>query len=297
MKPPTALADKGELVEEWADRKFFRPAGFAVCRRLLPTRITPDQVTVVSLLLGLLAGHLFFYDNWLVNLSGVLLFVVSDIFDSVDGQLARARGTSTPFGRTLDGASDNIRFINLYLTLIARVLAAGYGWQGALLGVAAGLSHSLQSTGVDFIRQAYLYLGAGEGSELDLPETVASRPAPPGWRRITAFGYASYVRRQARMFPATAHLVRVAGRTPPASLRAEYDDRLRGLVPLTAWIGQDIRFLLLALTVVPGWPMAFFWVTLLPLNAVLVALALTQERRAASVIRQDNPTLRRVHAA
>ena len=188
MKPPIALADKGDLVEEWADRKFFRPLGYVVCQRLLPTRVTPDQVTVVSLVLGLVAGNLFFYDSRWVNLAGVLLFVVSDIFDSADGQLARTRGTSTPFGRVVDGVSDNLRFINLYLTLIARLVVSGHGWQAVGLGVAAGVSHALQSTAVDTIRQAYLYLGAGKGSELDLPEVVAGRPRPSGWRVFAAAG-------------------------------------------------------------------------------------------------------------
>ena len=289
MKPPIALADKGDLVEEWADRTFFRPLGYVVCRRLLPTRVTPDQVTVVSLVLGLVAGHLFFYDSWLVNLSGVLLFVVSDIFDSTDGQLARTRGTSTPFGRVVDGVSDNLRFINLYLTLIARLVVSGHSWQALGLGVAAGVSHALQSTAVDTIRQAYLYLGAGKGSELDLPEAVAQRPRASGWRAFAAAGYASYVRRQARLLPATFDLVRAAGAHPSDAFRQEYRDTLSRLVPPCAWIGQNMRFLLLAITAVPGWPAGFFWLTILPLNAILAVLASAQERGARALLRQESP--------
>lgn len=291
MKPPSALALKGDLVEEWADRTFFRPLGYQVCRRLVPTRVTPDQVTVVSLVLGLIAGNLFFYESHWLNAAGVALFLVSDIFDSADGQLARTRGTSTPFGRVVDGASDNIRFINLYLTLIARLVVSGYGWQAVALGVAAGVSHALQSTAVDTIRQAYLYLGAGKGSELDLPEAVAKRPRPSGWRGIAAAGYRSYVRRQARLLPTTFELVRVTGPKPSAALQVEYYDRMSWLVPPCAWIGQNIRFLLLAVTAVWGWPAGFFWLTILPLNAILVSLVLTQERRAAALLRREIPRL------
>jgi len=289
MKPPSALALKGDLVEEWADREFFRPLGAVICRRLLPTQVTPDQVTVASLVLGLVAGHLFFYDSWSVNLAGVVLFVLSDILDSADGQLARSRGTSTPFGRVVDGVSDNLRFINLYLTLIARLVMAGHSWQALGLGVAAGLSHALQSTAVDTIRQAYLYLGAGKGSELDLPEDVAARPRPSGWRAWAAAGYASYVRRQARLLPATFDLVRAAGANPSDAFRKEYRDRLSWLVPPCAWIGQNIRFLLLAVTAVPGWPAGFFWLTVVPLNAVLAWLVFTQERGVRALLRAEAP--------
>jgi len=289
MKPPSAFALKGDVVEEWADRRFFRPAGYSLCRRLLPTRVTPDQVTTVSLVLGLIAGHLFLYDDRWVNAAGLLLFLVSDVFDSVDGQLARMRGTSTPFGRTLDGASDNLRFINLYLTLIARLVMAGMGWQAVLLGVAAGVSHSLQSMAVDTIRQAYLFFAAGSGSELDLPEEVEARPRPSGWRAVAAAGYRSYVRRQARMMPATFELVRRAGPAPSESLRREYDEQLRELVAPCAWIGQNVRFLLLAVTAVPGWPAGFFWLTLLPLNAVLAILVTVQERRVGLMLQSEAP--------
>jgi hypothetical protein len=297
VKPVNALADKGDLVEEWGDRVFFRPVGLRICRFLLPTAVTADQVTVLTLVLGLVAGHLMFYDAWWVNALGVALFVVSDVFDSVDGQLARMRGTSTPFGRMLDGASDTLRFGNLYLTLIARLVADGFGWQGALLAVAAGISHSLQSAGVDYIRQAYLQLGAGQGSELDLPEAVAQLPRPAvWWRVIAAAGYASYVRRQARLFPVTTQLVRAAGPSPTPALRQEYRDRLSGVVPQTAWLGQNIRFLLLALMVVPGWPDAYCWATLVPLNAILVALVVTQERRSAAVLSGAPSALSRARA-
>jgi len=57
---------------------------------------------------------------------GFVLFIVSDVFDSADGQLARLRGTSTRFGRIIDGLSDNARFLNLYAHLLARLVDAGW---------------------------------------------------------------------------------------------------------------------------------------------------------------------------
>ena len=45
MKPPTALATKGDAVEEPIDRNFFRPVGYRLARSLAAARITADQVT------------------------------------------------------------------------------------------------------------------------------------------------------------------------------------------------------------------------------------------------------------
>ena len=150
------------------------------CAPLAPTRISADQVTVWALVIGLLAGHLFFYDSALLNAAGLLLFIVSDIFDSADGQLARLRSSSTRFGRILDGISDNARFVNLYAHLLARLLLAHTCAPiGAVaLTLAAGVSHSLQSGVADFIRQLYLYVATGSG-ELDLPEDLPPTAVHP----------------------------------------------------------------------------------------------------------------------
>lgn len=290
MKPPNAFAAKGEVVEEWIDVHFFRPLGFRIARRLLPTRVSADQVTAASLVIGLVAGHLFVYNSARLNALGVLLFIVSDIFDSADGQLARSRGTSTRFGRILDGVSDNVRFINLYVHLIVRLALAGWGWPGLLLGLVAGVSHSFQSSAVDFIRQAYLQIGAGEGSELELPETLSRRPPGTGpWQRLGAALYASYVRRQAWLLSRTANLVRAVGPTPPDTFRLEYRERMAGIVVQCAWVAQNVRFLLLAMTATRGWPMGFFWITIVPMNLVLLALITVQEARAASLLHALEP--------
>src|SRR5258705_2972233 len=140
VKPQNDLSHKGQAVEEWADLHFFRPVGIRIARALQPTGISADQVTLWSLVIGLVAGHLFAYPDRWTNMIGFVLFIVSDIFDSADGQLARLRGTSTRLGRVLDGASDSLRFMNLYFHLIYRLIHAGFWWPGAfLLGMAAGL--------------------------------------------------------------------------------------------------------------------------------------------------------------
>ena len=90
-------ASKGPVVEEWADRRFFRPAGWRIATALAPTSVSPDGVTLASLILGVIAGHLFWYTSPWINFAGVGLFIWSDVLDSADGQLARLRGTSVYF--------------------------------------------------------------------------------------------------------------------------------------------------------------------------------------------------------
>jgi len=272
-------ASKGPVVEEWADRRFFRPAGWRIATVLAPTRVSPDAVTLASLVLGVLAGHLFWYRNAWVNAAGVLLFIVSDVLDSADGQLARLRGTSTRMGRILDGLADTGRFLSLYGHLGARLYAGGWGWQGPLLAFAALLSHSYQAAAADFIRQAYLYFAIGAGSELEIAERDAASETPSVWKRVSTWIYGDYLRRQALLFPRTTSLVRsLGGRPVPASLRQAGAARQRWVVRSCAWIAQNIRFLLLALTAVPHWPAAYCWIVVGPLNVILLILIVAHER-------------------
>jgi phosphatidylglycerophosphate synthase len=284
-----ALATKGDDVEEWLDLRFFRPIGARITNVLYPTPVTPDQVTLISLVIGLAAGHLFFYTSPWLNASGFALFIISDLFDSADGQLARRRGTSTRLGRALDGSSDGLRFLNLGVHLVARlVLFGGWSWAAAiLLAVVAAFSHMTQSATIDFVRHAFLALGKGKGSELDVDD-VELPPNISWFQRITTRIYLSYARLQARLFPQTVALVRAAreGRVAGGTTVA-YQTRIRPLLFWCQWLGQNVRFIVLGVTAVAGWPAGLLWITVIPMNLIVVALVGEQERRAGAILRGE----------
>jgi hypothetical protein len=284
VKPQDALAPKGDhAVEEWIDLQFFRPLGVRLARRLQPTGVTADQVTLAALLIGLVAGHLFLYHDWRLGVAGFLLFVVSDVFDSADGQLARLRGTSTRFGRILDGVSDSLRFVNLFLHLLVRILRDGAGWQAIVLVLLVTIVASFQAGAVDFMRNAYLRLGGPGRGELDLPEDL-TEPPQGFWARLGWQSYAGYVRRQVLFFPGTLRLARWYHEALPSSEEAaRYRSAQGRTVASCAWIGQNSRFILLLLTAVPGWPAGYFWVTGLGFTAVLAALIYRYERTSRAL--------------
>jgi len=283
VKPQNDLSHKGQAVEEWADLHFFRPIGIRIARALLPTGISADQVTLWSLLIGLVAGHLFAYTDHWTNLIGFALFIVSDIFDSADGQLARLRGTSTRFGRALDGISDNLRFVNLYFHLIYRLIHAGW-WPGALLVAAAGLAHTYQSAAVDFVRNAFLYIGVGNGGELDLPEDLAGAAGGSLLERFGARVYRDYVLRQSHLFPRSVKLIRLLRQTSVSeAFRAEYRARQAVVLPLCTWLGQNIRFVLLGAAGVAGHIAAFLWAEAVWMSLLLLVLLWIHEWNATAL--------------
>lgn len=284
MKPQNALVSKGDAIEEWTDLHFFRPAGLRIARLLLPTGVSADQVTLWCLVVGIIGGHLMVYQHASLNLLGVGLFVISDILDSADGQLARMRGTSSRFGRVLDGIADGLRFLNLYVHLLFRAYFAHWGWPGYVLVLAAGVSHSLHGQIVDFVKNAYQRLGEGHG-ELDLVEELAPIEGH-GPRQVAQRIYRAYVQRQELLFPNSIALVRAVKpvATTPA-FKAAYTLSQRPLLGPLALIAQNIRFPLLAIGAWYGisW---FLWMTVVPLNLVAVAILVVHELHARALLVQ-----------
>jgi phosphatidylglycerophosphate synthase len=66
-------------------------------------KITPNQVTTLSLILAILAGLLFFINQYLI---GLILAWFMTFLDTVDGKLARVTVSSTKFGDRLDHGID-----------------------------------------------------------------------------------------------------------------------------------------------------------------------------------------------
>ena len=89
-------------VEEWIDWHLHRRLAAFVVDRLAPTPITPNQVTLASGAVGLLAGGALYLAAtgsriWGLVAGATLLFGV--VLDCADGQLARIRGEASPLGR------------------------------------------------------------------------------------------------------------------------------------------------------------------------------------------------------
>jgi len=137
----------------------------AITRRLLAWPVTPNQVTVVSIAIGLAGALGLATVSYAGRLAGVLALLTSSVLDGVDGELARARLEQSRFGARLDLAGDYAIHLATFAALgigLARqgLPPAGLWAAGALIaGVAAAalVVHALViRPGLD---------GAGAGSD------------------------------------------------------------------------------------------------------------------------------------
>ena len=90
---------------------------FLAKRRLL----TPNQVTIVSLLLGLSVGVFFATGERWGLIAGGIAFYLAFITDCVDGKLARSTGITSDKGQALDALADGGRRASASLGLAAHV--------------------------------------------------------------------------------------------------------------------------------------------------------------------------------
>jgi phosphatidylglycerophosphate synthase len=74
------------------------------------TSITPDQITMVSFVVGLAAAGAFAAANPLIVALGLLAFHLHVLLDYVDGEVARCRETAGPRGAYFDLVTDRITF-------------------------------------------------------------------------------------------------------------------------------------------------------------------------------------------
>jgi len=73
-----------------------------IVRFLYNKSITPNQITTLSILLSFVSAYSFSLGTNISCLVGAFLLELFYIFDSVDGQLARAKGLSSHSGKYLD---------------------------------------------------------------------------------------------------------------------------------------------------------------------------------------------------
>lgn len=156
-------------IEERYDLHFSRFYGLYFANAAKWLKMTPTQVSIISLIIGVIGGGLFYYQGtfWIAALGGFLV-TWAGVLDSADGQLARMTGQSSELGRQIDGLIDNLVFISCYIggTLF---LVPQYGYWIWLLTAAAGITHSYKAGLYEFYKSEYLYLvGKSEAGYIPL---------------------------------------------------------------------------------------------------------------------------------
>jgi phosphatidylglycerophosphate synthase len=96
--------------------------------------ITPNMLTVVSLLVVIVAGILFAFNE---TFFGAWILLFGGFLDGLDGELARITGVRSPFGAFLDSICDHCGDFAVYLGLLFLYLQSKAPLEIMLIFVAA----------------------------------------------------------------------------------------------------------------------------------------------------------------
>jgi 1L-myo-inositol 1-phosphate cytidylyltransferase / CDP-L-myo-inositol myo-inositolphosphotransferase len=139
-------------------RHIERPISLQISRRLAGTAITPNQMSLISIAVGICGGPFFLSSRPLMQTIGALLFLAHSILDGCDGELARLKFQQSRWGGVLDFWGDNVVHTVIFGCMaIGWSLSAGAIWP-LWLGAAAVLG-TLGSAGFVYWRLMRLKYG------------------------------------------------------------------------------------------------------------------------------------------
>jgi phosphatidylglycerophosphate synthase len=177
----------------WFTEWIARPPAAVVVYALARTRVTPNQLTFLSVVVAAAAAALFALAPGHAGVvAAALVLELSFVLDCADGMLARLRKTASPLGHLLDFLMDELKAMFLYAAIAIRLWREAAPADATLLAIALGglfcLAAGLSLTA--FMRRPEY--GAPPPTEDGQPAAVGGRR---GWvgRALSAIEWAARV--------------------------------------------------------------------------------------------------------
>jgi phosphatidylglycerophosphate synthase len=126
----------GRTGDGWFTRLVDRRLSRFMTRLLLPTGISPNQVTWAAMIIGIVGGLCFALGTPGAAMIGALLFLASTIIDGCDGEIARLTFRESAFGARLDILGDNLVHLFLFGGIALGLYRRSADPQIAALGIA-----------------------------------------------------------------------------------------------------------------------------------------------------------------
>ena len=249
--PDTSGHALEDLVEP-VNRYIQDPIAKQIVHLLKNTWITPNQVTYFSVLLGFASGYAFSFASPASLILGGFLLEATLVLDCVDGQLARAKGTASEWGRLIDGIAGYFAYLAVIWGLII-----GFPQYGQVLKIIAGLV-ILRAISYDYCKQslATLILKGYDGMEREIQDTCQKLRIQKSWVLVLYF---YYLQAQQLFFRGKWNFLRqikTRGRDIQSDLTFEQRkacyEKIKTLLVFWRWNGLDLPLFLLALFAILG---------------------------------------------
>ena len=286
-KPTLESTLKSADTEEFIDIHFYRPIGYRWALFFHKLGVTPNQITIASIFIGVAAGICFYFNSLYINLLGIFLLIWANSYDSADGQLARMTGQKSELGRILDGACGDFWFISIYFAIIFRLWPDWSFWI-FLLAVSAGYFHGKQAAMADYYRNVHLlFLKGKNGSELHNSKDLAEKYPLISWKKrpfvkFFEFMYLNYTKGQESWTPQLQRMLQIINQkqegNTPESFHKEFREKSLPLMKYTNMLSFNLRSIVLFISVLGGFPWVYFVFEITVMNGMLAYMVCKHER-------------------
>ena len=300
-KKGLAASFKSMDTEEFLDIYFNRPIGYVWALFFKSLGVHPNVVTILSIILGMAAGVMFYYPDMKHTLIGIFLLVWANHYDSCDGQLARMTGKKTRWGRMLDGFAGDLWFFTIYVAICLRLMnlplpfgiGAADGWTWSwfiwILATFSGtVCHSKQCTLSDYYRNIHLFFLKGKnGSELDnfkqQREIFHSLPWKGNfWWKVFLYFYGNYTRKQESLTPNFQRFYKAVlkqyGDNIPQEMRDEFRTSSLPLMKYTNILTFNTRAIALYVSLLIVEPWLYFVFEIIVMTSLYAYMHATHEK-------------------
>lgn len=162
---------KDIAVEEVVDLVFFRPIAFVFVKLFYRLPITPNQISLLSVIAGITAGVFFAMGGVSDFMYGGLFLALAHTLDCCDGMIARLKKNSTITGRIVDGVADYVTCTAVFIGMNIGIYEAGleYFIPPWILVAGSALGMIIHSLVVDYYKSEFLAhaLGVSNSTQAD----------------------------------------------------------------------------------------------------------------------------------
>lgn len=274
-------------VEEALDLVLYRPLALVFVRFVYKTPLTPNGVTVMSLLGGLASAYCFAQGTVSGMAWGGIWYAIANTLDCSDGQLARLQGSGTPLGRLIYGVVDWVISVAIFVGLgmgLQRSTGDATVWW---IVSAAGITSALHAFFFDLYQQQFISMVRGQKNFVDreLEKTRMGLDGSSGasrnpFRKIFLSIYLKYLEAQR-----TSRSSEVEERQYPPEL---YRKLNRNVMRFWTLLGPTTNRSLLMIAGLLNNASIFLWPVVTVGNIILIAAIIWQRK----VLRQLDATMK-----
>ena len=153
-----SLKSDSYYADELISIYLLRPLAAVIVWAVYPTRITPNRLTIVAIVIGFVAAYAYALGTPPAIAIAGLLVTLKDIFDDADGQLARAKELYSRRGRFLDSIGDFVVDVAIFSAITYVVYQSQPTPITIVLGILSLLGITLRVSYHVFYQASFLHL-------------------------------------------------------------------------------------------------------------------------------------------